>query len=446
MRTLLLAGLLVLGPAAPRARAASAGAESFDFLNLDANARAVGLGGAYTALATDGAALHYNPAGLGRARANEASFMHDQFVQGVSQEYLGFASRSGFGAQLNFLSLSGVPRTTISQPDGTGSSFGVSDLALGAGYGRSFGRDFSLGVGGKYLRETIDDVSAGGLAADLGMLYSVPNAEGLTLGASLLNLGPAVRFQRGKSKLPFTGRAGAAYKFEALGGEKLLALDLSRTGSDKVRFGLGLEAVVMEALALRAGFTTRHDLGLGVTAGLGWSMPNLSFDYGFVPLGDLGIAHRVSVALRWGAKPGAPKERVESRRDVEAVFLNAQALIEKRDWTGARERLEEAERHIGKRHNLRVLYYERRAAIARLERRFEEAQQLYLEALRFAVDHDIRNPVVADTYVGLGLVFTAKGDNLNAGRAFRKALEVGPTPRATAVASEEMRKLDAPRQ
>ena len=96
--TLLL--LALLGLTKPAA-AASPGADPFNFLLLDANARAAGMGGAYTALANDANALLYNPAGLGRISAHEATFMHNEHFQGVKQEYLAFSARQGFGLSLN---------------------------------------------------------------------------------------------------------------------------------------------------------------------------------------------------------------------------------------------------------------------------------------------------------------------------------------------------------
>ncbi|MDE2293015.1 MAG: PorV/PorQ family protein [Elusimicrobia bacterium] len=291
---------LTLGAAPAMAAQTVAGAESFDFLNLDANARAVALGGAYTALATDSNALLYNPAGLARVDRQEATFMHNQYLQDAAQEYLAWASKQGFGASLNYLDFGSADRTTYGQPDGTGSRVGMSDLALSGGYGRAFG---ALAVGGglKVIHESIDNVSATGAALDAGVLYTAPQLAGLRLGASIVNMGPAVKFDVAKEKLPTELRAGAAYSRDLLGAKDTLAFDLSKQLTDKVRLGIGGETVIGRMMALRMGFTTRNDAGIGITAGVGWVWRDLNIDYAIVPFGDLGLAHRLSLTFRWGA-------------------------------------------------------------------------------------------------------------------------------------------------
>jgi hypothetical protein len=117
--------LLLVVAARPARAQSAAGATAFDFLNLDTHARAVALGGAYTALASDANALRYNPAGLASLAAPEATFTHNQFVQGVYQDHLAYAAKSGWGVDVQYLSMGAIPRTTFSQPDGAGSSFGV---------------------------------------------------------------------------------------------------------------------------------------------------------------------------------------------------------------------------------------------------------------------------------------------------------------------------------
>lgn len=278
------------------------GGEPLAFLNLDANARAVGLGGAYTALAADSNALLYNPAGLGRLKSHEITFMQNRHLEGVSQQSIGYAAKPGLGLNLNYLSASGITRTRVDAKDGSLGTLGSSDLALGGGYGKSFMDDaLSLGFGLKYLRETIDSLSANGYAADLGALGRVSELPGLAWGASLLNVGPPIRFLRDKENLPLTLRGGVAYAFTASGTQNTLAFDLSKQRSDKVRAGLGAETLLGRVMALRFGFTTRHDAGIGITGGVGWLWQTLGIDYAFVPFGDLGITHRLSLTFRWGS-------------------------------------------------------------------------------------------------------------------------------------------------
>lgn len=300
LKILSAAFLLAAAGARPvKAAQTSAGADAFDFLLFDANARAVALGGAYTALATDSNALLYNPAGLGAVRRSEATFMHNQYIQGLTQEYAAMASRHGWGVNLNYLNFGGLDRATYARPNGTGGTTGMSDLALAGGYGRSFG-PLALGGAVKVLQERIDDVTANGFAVDGGALYSVEQVNGLTLGLSLLNVGPDVKSGQFKQRLPTQLRAGASYALAALGAQHTFAVDASRGRTDKARVGVGAESVIGRMMALRVGFSTRYDAGIGITGGAGWLWNDLSLDYAIVPFDTLGIAHRVSVTFRWG--------------------------------------------------------------------------------------------------------------------------------------------------
>jgi len=286
---------------AQAARAGSAGTEPFSFLSLDANARAVALSGAYTALAADANALLYNPAGLGRVSASQATFMHNEYFQGISQEYLAYAGPKGWGLSLNYLDFGDVKNTTLSNHTGAGlGSFGVTSLAISAGYGRALTTNLSAGAGLKLLKETIDDVAGQGLALDLGVMYTATMVKGLTLGAALQNIGPTVRFQKAEEELPQNLRAGAAYAFTAAGLPCTFEADLTKERSQAVLAAFGLEAVVAKSFPVRLGYNGRTDDGPGITAGLGYLYRNFSFDYAYAPFKELGASHRLSVTLLWG--------------------------------------------------------------------------------------------------------------------------------------------------
>lgn len=295
--TALLLTTLLMGSAVGHAWAA--GAEPFNFLFLDGNARAVAMGGAYTALAGDANALLYNPGGLAWVEGHEATFMHNQHVEGINQEYFGFASRTGFGALLNYVDYGSLTRTTISNPDGAG-DFGASDLALGGGYGRRFAEDFGVGGALKLIRGSIDGTNAQGYAADFGVLYRSAELQGLKLGAALQNLGPSVKFERNDENLPLNLRFGGAFDFAVRERPVVLALDMTKERSEGLLVNIGAETRPVELFALRLGYATRNEAGPGVSVGFGVGKKDFGFDYAFVPFGDLGNTHRMSLTLRWG--------------------------------------------------------------------------------------------------------------------------------------------------
>jgi len=447
----LLTAALAAGLARPAGADTSAGASAFDFLSIDANARAVGMAGAYTSLASDSNALLYNPAGLGRIRAHEATFMHNAYNQGLSQEYLSFAAKQGWGLSMNYLSFGSINRTTLSEPGGTGTTFGVNDFAFSGGYGRSVTQDLSLGAGAKLLRETIDTTQANAFALDIGALYSVAQLPGLDFGASVLNMGADAKFGSHNEKLPLLWRVGGSYAFAAFKNDNTIALDLTRERADEVRMGFGVESVYDKFLAVRLWFTTRSDAGIGLTAGLGWIWKSLSIDYAIVPLGSVGLSNRISATFRWGAAPAPAPDPAHAGRDLSAPapgtdspegrFMRAQRLMEAKNFAAAKKELAAASGMLRPDDRLLVLYHERMGTIARYENDIPQAKYSYAEAMKIAAALGISDSVVADTYTGFGLCLVAEGNHTLAVKFFQKALEVGASPRTSRVVDDQLKHL-----
>ncbi|MDE2489265.1 MAG: PorV/PorQ family protein [Elusimicrobia bacterium] len=307
--------LAALSP--PALAAGSAGATPFSFIRLDADARPVALGGAYTAVANDANALLYNPAGLALLPSHQLTLMHNQFVQGLTQEYAAFAYnigendqyndtrygdgftglRQGWGVMLDTLSFGKIQRTTVSNPDGTGlSSFGLRDSAVSFGYGLQVLPGLAAGAALKGLDETVDNVSLWAPAADLGLYYA-PHGLPLTFGLAAQNLGPGAKMQgtTATEPLPATARLGAALRW----GTGLVSVDGVETRDGRPSIHGGAEFVAYKRLALRVGYDGANQAGPGVTAGLGVLFPGASVNYAFVPFGELGDAHRISLELHW---------------------------------------------------------------------------------------------------------------------------------------------------
>lgn len=460
----LTASVLALALAAPAQ--AGPGAHPFQFLSLDADARAVALGGAYTALACDANALLYNPGGLGCVERSEAVFMHNQYFAGVSQEYIAFASRKGWGAQLNYLNYGDIPKTTVANKTGAGlDSYGVQDLAVSGGYGRRVGGSLAVGGGLKYIRESLETVTAQGLALDGGALWRPEAFPGAALGVALRNVGPDVKFQRASEKLPTQLRLGGAFSRPVRGQQTTLAVDVTKKRLEAVTAAVGLETLLAGRLPLRLGYDMRNDAGLGLTAGVGWVSRSVRFDYAFVSFGDLGTAHRVSAALRWGDggdgpsaalvaprrplprpdrhSPPTPTDSLTARppdsgRSVmpdvpRHLWLTshlgkAETALSGGELDEAARRLRDAEALLGEQPGQRVRWLVLRGRLAAVRQDLRTARGLFESALAEAESEGQNGPDVVDARLGLARCLTAEQRDGEAKRHLRAALESHPTP------------------
>jgi len=102
----------------------------------------------------------------------------------------------------------------------------------GLSYGLSVKPDFSLGLSLKYAFSRLSEESkARSVAVDAGLLKKNLFVKNLSLGFSMLNMGPAVDYEEERSKdpIPFTMRLGTSYiPVQTPAVELLLAVDLER--------------------------------------------------------------------------------------------------------------------------------------------------------------------------------------------------------------------------
>lgn len=296
-----MTALLVAASALLFALPASAGVATrpLTFLTQDFHARAVGLGGAYSALTQDASAIHYNPAGLAGVRTSEATLMHSSLAEGIAQEHAAYASPSGWALGLTYQGSGRITRTTVSHPEGGVGDTQSADVAFAGGYGASLGR-LSAGGAVKLIRGSVDDHAAFGAAFDVGVQYRLALLRGVTLSAAALNLGPDVKFQERSETLPMSLRAGAAWSFLLGRNQGALTAELHQGLDGATLPGGGAELVVAKVMPVRLGVAAAPDDGAQVTAGVGWLLGAASFDYGLTPFSALGVEHRFSVTMRWG--------------------------------------------------------------------------------------------------------------------------------------------------
>ncbi len=148
-------------------------------------------------------AMRLNVAGLAFTRQTELGFSRTLWLNGsdVDINVFGVAQKLGEGAigiELMTMGLGEIPVTTTSLPEGTGSTFkpGISNFAIS--YSRKFADYLAGGVTIRGVSERIADVSAFGVALDVGIQYVTGNEaypEKVKFGIALRNVGTPMQFR-----------------------------------------------------------------------------------------------------------------------------------------------------------------------------------------------------------------------------------------------------------
>lgn len=324
-----------------RASAAQEGSTAFNFLNIGAGSRAIGMGEAFTAVADDVTATYWNPAGLTRLDRLEASFMHARWFEDITYQYLAFArSLHRYGAL--GISLYRLSKDDIQGYDAGGMptdklEFSDTAASLTFGYPLMIGKlDSSVGITTKFIREKIAGVSASAVAFDLGVLSTLhlPNGMPVNVAGTIKNLGTGVSFSQQSYALPTTFTYGASVLI--LEDTLRLALDHAFPRNTDSRIGIGAEYHIGELLMVRAGYRSsipadNDQPNNGFRYGMGLGNTDTQFDYAFVPYGDLGTTHRFSVTVRFGE--GYRKDLFTRRLD--AHFKKAQRHYTRKDLIAA---------------------------------------------------------------------------------------------------------------
>lgn len=226
--------------------------------------RAMGLGGAYTALAEGSEALLANPAGL----AWVPSLRADSTVTNVLNLYtVGWLAGAlpGWGAGLTYLSVGG-----IADPAEDPLTFSTFGLVLGFGLDARhipflsglFPFPTAVGLALKYHQITVADASGSGIALDIGLLgrLSTPFGE-VRAGLTIRELGFGARLGERDEGWSTDLALGAAWIHPS---GLLGVLDLS---TDYLAVGLGWalfrELEVRGGVRLQGGLV-QWSLGLGV--------------------------------------------------------------------------------------------------------------------------------------------------------------------------------------
>jgi len=268
------------------------------YLRMGVGARALGMGGAFTAIADDATAAYWNPAGLAKIENIEATFMYAANMAVDRQlNYFAYAHWLGVGG----LGVSWLNAGMMDMPhrDGSGTSLGTDDYADNAimfSYGMEVG-SIMLGGTAKILHQNVMGTTETGFGVDVGGLFNV--TDNVSAGLMIRDVGS----QYGEVDVPLDWRFGSAVK--ALDGALCVGLDVAKVQNIEnfdIHLGAeyGMEVHPGYHAFFRSGIQSAEDKAF--TAGLGIRVPYIQFDYSFVTEKDedaLGDNHRISVTARF---------------------------------------------------------------------------------------------------------------------------------------------------
>ena len=161
-----------------------------EFMAIGVGGRALGLGSAQVALASDATAGYWNPAALARLNFPELILMHDErFGSLVNYDYaslaIPFGADQSFGISLMRLGVDGIPDTRNALIDYSGSgildaanridpdrvtNFNSADWAVYLSYASRYTPDLLYGINIKIIRRTLAEFSATGVGFDVAAL------------------------------------------------------------------------------------------------------------------------------------------------------------------------------------------------------------------------------------------------------------------------------------
>lgn len=297
----------------------------FQFLSVGTDARATAMGEAFNTIEGSPTALFYNPAGMARLNSffqiavNQTTWIADiNYFSGSFAINPDHGKYGVIGISFLFVDYGDIMGTVVAENEQgfieTG-TFSPGAVMVGLGYARALTDRFSVGGHLKYVRQDLgtprrpgadnalipEDLALDVLAFDFGTIYKT-GFKSLNFGMSLRNFSQEITYIREGFQLPLTFKIG--FSIDALdffqSGERnqsfLVSFDAVNPRAFSEFFSVGGEYVLMDALALRAGYIHNQD-DYSITAGFGLKVYKIMLDYSYTPFQIFDDVHRVSAKL-----------------------------------------------------------------------------------------------------------------------------------------------------
>jgi len=257
-----------------------AGTGAFAGFRDGVDARALGMGGAFVAIADSYSATYWNPAGIALAGGPRIGGMYtNKFMADINFNFLsGITTIAGFSVAATYM---GINIAGIPQYDEQGNQIGTvndNEMVIGGSFAMSIaGIGFAGGTVKTYFQSLAGE-SGSGFGFDAGLLVSgaIP---GLSLGAAAFDIGDTrVTWTTGNvDTVGAMFRLGGAYSLNGLlfTAEYDFGADIANT----IRLGAELN---LDVVRIRGGAYLPEGGELGFTAGAGLNLAPLLIDFAWV--------------------------------------------------------------------------------------------------------------------------------------------------------------------
>jgi hypothetical protein len=274
---------LALIMAASAVALAEDGTDAFSAFKNGIDARALGMGGAFVAVADGSSAMYWNPAGLARMNDIRIGGMStDLFGAGYTHQFISAAGTiADFGLGFGFERLS-VP----SGPFCT-DSFVWSESAVMGSVAANIMDVGLIGANLKYYMASGVENTASGIGFDFGLLVDL--GEMFTFGVNATDIGGSKITWTSEAVDVVTGlyKVGAAVRL--LEDTLILAGDVDFAGAGMGLTHFGIEYTVIDELALRLGMTLDETLAPSdYSVGAGLKVAGLYVDAAYILDGTIG--------------------------------------------------------------------------------------------------------------------------------------------------------------
>jgi tetratricopeptide (TPR) repeat protein len=393
-----------------------------------AGSRPDGMAGAFTAVADDLSAIHYNPAGLVNIKKQEISLLYYPLYESAS-----YGSAAYGQALLNFGTIGAAfSRFSADNMEGYDLSgnptfvFGSEQYMMTLSYGRNLTDVLSAGANISIYYSKMYRFNYAGFGADLGVLYSpFPFLSAGLMARNVIT--PAFSMQSVTETIPRLYTLGLLARHQIADFEFKAAYDASVGEKEGFKGRAGVEIKWAGIAAVRAGYFDGE-----FTFGAGLALYAAEFDYAYVSNSDFGRMDRFTVSYAFGMT--IEEQKAQWRR---SIYNEVRKIVDEK----VRIKIEEEAKAL---YSLAYGYYQNsefEEALAKVEKSLEwksdyEPSLILKKVLEDKLKEKLNSGAgaglsrVNDSYVTAGIEFYEKMQYDEAIKQWEQALQSRPGNKA----------------